>query len=112
MTYIFLSNAEIVELAQKIVGKWDTIMETLVISPDFMVEDIHRIREQNYERTRDMTVEEKVAYYNNCGKEAEKEIEQRRALKRKAGAGTGSGVILHDNGVWQRTAKGGKQCAT
>ena len=40
MTYIFLSNAEIVELAQKIVGKWDTIMETSVISPDFTVEDI------------------------------------------------------------------------
>ncbi len=87
------------------------IMETLVISPDFTVEDIHRIREQNYERTRDMTVEEKVAYYNNCGKEAEKEIEQRRALKRKAGAGADSGVIPHDNAVLQRTAKGGKQCA-
>lgn len=68
-------------------------METLVISPDFTVDDIHRIREQNYERTRDMTVAEKVAYYNNCGKEAEKEIEQRRALKRKAGTGAGFGVI-------------------
>lgn len=62
-------------------------METLVISPDFTIEDIHKIREQNYERTKDMAVEEKVAYYNNCGKEAEKEIEQRRALKRKAGVG-------------------------
>lgn len=84
------------------------IMETLVISPDFTVEDIHRIREQNYERTKDMTVAEKVVYYNNCGKEAEKEIEQRRALKRKAGARVDSGVIPHDNVVWQ----GGKQCAT
>ena len=73
------------------------IMETLVISPDFTVEDIHRIREQNYERTRDMTVEEKVAYYNNCGKEAEKEIEQRRALKRKAGMLPGKDIchIFH-----------------
>jgi hypothetical protein len=59
------------------------IMETLVISPDFTIEDIHKIREQNYERTKDMTVAEKVAYYNNSGKEAEKEIERRRALKRK-----------------------------
>ena len=58
-------------------------METLVISPDFTIEDIHKIREQNYERTKDMTVAEKVAYYNNSGKEAEKEIERRRALKRK-----------------------------
>ena len=33
-------------------------METLVISPDFTIEDIHKIREQNYERTKDMTVAE------------------------------------------------------
>ena len=59
------------------------IMEALVISPDFTIEDIHKIREQNYERTKDMTVAEKVAYYNNSGKEAEKEIERRRALKQK-----------------------------
>ena len=59
-------------------------MEALVISPDSTIEDIHKIREQNYEKTKDMTVEEKVAYYNNSGKEAEKEINQRRALKRKS----------------------------
>ena len=58
-------------------------MEALAISPDFTIEDIHKIREQNYERTKNMTVAEKVAYYNNSGKEAEKEIERRRALKRK-----------------------------
>ena len=58
-------------------------MEALVISPDFTIEDFHKIREQNYERTKDMTVAEKVAYYNNSGKEAEREIERRRALKRK-----------------------------
>lgn len=46
-------------------------MEALVISSDFTIEDIHKIREQNYERTKDMTVAEKVAYYNNSGKEAE-----------------------------------------
>jgi hypothetical protein len=60
------------------------IMEALIISPDFTIEDIHKIREQNYERTKDMTVAEKVAYYNNSGKEAEREIERRRALKHKA----------------------------
>ena len=57
-------------------------MEALVISPDFTIEDIHKIREQNYEKTKDMTVAEKVAYYNNSGKEAEEEINRRRALKR------------------------------
>lgn len=59
-------------------------METLVISSDFTVEDIHKIREQNYELAKDMTVAEKVAYYNNSGKEAEREIERRRNLKWKA----------------------------
>ena len=29
------------------------IMEALVISLDFTIEDIHKIREQNYERTKD-----------------------------------------------------------
>ncbi len=62
-------------------------MGALVISPDFTIEDIHKIREQNYERTKNMTVAEKVAYYNNSGKEAEREIERRRALKRKHIAG-------------------------
>lgn len=59
-------------------------MKTLSISPDFTIEDIHKIREQNYERTKGMTVEEKVAYYNNLGKEAEREIERRRVRKRKS----------------------------
>lgn len=59
------------------------IMEALVISPDFTIDDIHKIREQNYEITKDMTIDEKVSYYNNSGKEAEQEIERRRALKRK-----------------------------
>ncbi len=44
-------NAEIIELAPKIIWEVGLIMETSVISPDFMVEDIHRIREQNYELT-------------------------------------------------------------
>jgi hypothetical protein len=59
------------------------IMETLVISPDFTIDDIHKIREHNYERTKNMTTEEKIAYYNTAGMEAQKEIERRRALKRK-----------------------------
>jgi hypothetical protein len=50
---------------------------------DFTIDDIHKIREQNYERTKNMTMEEKIAYYNTAGLEAEKEIERRRALKQK-----------------------------
>lgn len=52
-------------------------MEKPILSPDFTIEDIHKIREQNYERTKDMTVAEKIAYYNNFGKEVEREIERR-----------------------------------
>ncbi len=59
------------------------IMEKPILSPNFTIEDIHKLREYNYERTKDMTVAEKVAYYNNSGKEAEREIGRRRALKRK-----------------------------
>ena len=58
-------------------------MEARTIRPNFTIEDIHKIREWNYERTKDMTTEEKVVYYNNYGKDAEKEIERRRALKQK-----------------------------
>ena len=35
---------------------------TLEISPDFTVEDIHKIRERNYEVTKHMTTEEKLHY--------------------------------------------------
>lgn len=42
-------------------------MEKPVISPDFTIEDIHKIREYNYEVTKNMTLEEKLAYYNTAG---------------------------------------------
>lgn len=59
-------------------------MNKPVISPDFTIEDIHKIREYNYEVTKNMTIEEKIAYYNSAGREAEKEIQRRRGLKQKA----------------------------
>lgn len=54
---------------------------TLEISPDFTVEDIHRIREQNYEKTKNMTVEEKLIYYNTPRTDAEEQIERIRAQR-------------------------------
>lgn len=56
-------------------------MEKPIISPDFTIEDIHKIREYNYELTKDMTLEEKLEYYNSAGMEAEHEIQRRKALK-------------------------------
>ena len=58
-------------------------MERLIISPDFTIDDIHKIREENYERTKNMSMEEKIVYYNTAGIEAEQEIQKRRAMKRK-----------------------------
>ena len=58
-------------------------MEKLIISSNFTIEDIHKIREHNYEVTKNMTLEEKLAYYNTTGMEVEKEIQRRKELKRK-----------------------------
>ena len=43
-------------------------MEALIISPDFTIEDIHKIREYHYELTKDMTTQEKSNFYNEGGK--------------------------------------------
>ena len=56
------------------------IMANAVISPKFTIEDIHKIREENYEKTKNMTMAEKIAYYHGLGKEAAKEIEKRKTL--------------------------------
>jgi len=48
------------------------------ISPDFTIEDIHKIREWNYERLKDATLEERKAYYAESSREVEREIEKRR----------------------------------
>ncbi|MEZ3434341.1 MAG: hypothetical protein K1W34_06915 [Lachnospiraceae bacterium] len=54
---------------------------TLEISPDFTIEDIHKIRECNYEVTQNMTVEEKLLYYNTLRSDAEEQIEKLRAKR-------------------------------
>ena len=51
---------------------------TLGISPNFTIEDIHKIREFNYEVTKHMTVEEKLHYYNTPGTDAEEQIKRLR----------------------------------
>lgn len=53
----------------------------LEISPDFTVEDIHKIRERNYEVTKHMTTEEKLLYYNTPRTNAEEQIEMLRAKR-------------------------------
>ena len=53
----------------------------LDISPNFTVEDIHKIREHNYEVTKHMTTEKKLLYYNTPRTDAEEQIERLRARK-------------------------------
>ena len=61
-----------------IVGKRGMIMEELVISSDFTIEDIHKIREYHYEITKDMTTQEKINFYNEGGRAFLKEMEERK----------------------------------
>ena len=53
-------------------------MEKPILSDDFTIEDIHKLREYNYEKTKDLTRQEKIDYYNNKGKEFLKKLEQEK----------------------------------
>ena len=49
-------------------------MFELNISSDFTVDDIHKIREYNYEITKNMTVSERRNYYKTFAEKAKKRI--------------------------------------
>ena len=51
------------------------------ISPSFTIEDIHKIREQHYELTKDMILQERLDFYNVGAKVVLKEMEERRAQR-------------------------------
>ena len=59
-------------------------MEKPILSDDFTIEDIHKLREYNYEKTKDLTRQEKMDYYNNKGKEFLKKLEQEKMQKKNA----------------------------
>ena len=48
------------------------------ISPEFTTEDIHKIREWNYERRKHMTVEDRCADRNRAAERMMREIEEIR----------------------------------
>ena len=52
------------------------IMEKPVFSPDFTIDDIHKLREYNYYITKDMTLQERMDYYNKKGRAFQQEIEE------------------------------------
>lgn len=51
-------------------------MKTLEISPNFTIDDIHKVREKNYEVTKDMTEQERIDYYNKRGMEVHRKIQE------------------------------------
>lgn len=55
-------------------------MEKPVLSPDFTIEDIQKLREYNYEVTKHMTDGERMNYYNKRGREVQKKLEKMKAL--------------------------------
>lgn len=57
------------------------IMEKPILSPNFTIEDIHKLREYNYYHTKDMTPSERRNYYNERGRAFLKEIEDGRLQK-------------------------------
>ena len=57
------------------------IMEKPVLSPDFTIDDIHKLREYNYYVTKDMTPQERMDYYNKKGRAFQREIEESRLQK-------------------------------
>ncbi len=56
-------------------------MEKPILSPDFTIEDIHKLREYNYEMTKNMSRQERQSYYNDAGMEVHKMLQERKAQK-------------------------------
>jgi hypothetical protein len=56
-------------------------MEKPILSPNFTIEDIHKLREYNYEMTKDMTDKERLDYYNNRGRAVQKKIDALKLSK-------------------------------
>jgi hypothetical protein len=50
------------------------------ISPDFTIEDIHKIRTWNYERMKDATNEERTEHYRQSKRKFEERIEALRPV--------------------------------
>ena len=53
-------------------------MEKPILSQNFTLEDIHRLREYNYEMTKNMTDQERMDYYNKAGRAFQREIDEAR----------------------------------
>ena len=50
------------------------------LGPNITIEDIHKLREYNYEMTKHMTDQERMDYYNKRGREVQRKLEKMKAL--------------------------------
>ena len=57
-------------------------MEKPILSPDFTIDDIHMLREYNYEMTKHMTRQEKMDYYNSRGHTVQEKLKHRKDDKK------------------------------
>lgn len=53
-------------------------MDELKISPNFTIDDIHKIREYHHAQTKEMSTEEMKEYYRLCADTVECRIEEKR----------------------------------
>ena len=58
-------------------------MEKPTISPDFTVEDIHKIREYHYEITKNMDMDTVLDFYQQGSKEFNILLQERKRLKQQ-----------------------------
>lgn len=56
-------------------------MDKPILSHNFTIEDIHKLREYNYYQTKDMSRQERIDYYNTRGMEVHKEIQAKKLQK-------------------------------
>jgi hypothetical protein len=55
-----------------------------ILSPDFTVDDIHKLREYDYENIKDMSFEEIKAYYENKAESFKKILKKKPVYLHKA----------------------------
>lgn len=56
-------------------------MNKLETGDNFTIEDIHKIRKQNYEATKELSLEEQCAYYRKGAEAMLLRIEEKRRTK-------------------------------
>jgi len=56
-----------------------------IISPDFTIDDIHKIREWNYERRKDATTEELLADIRKGAERTRRRMEELRVARQTMG---------------------------